>query len=143
MTLEREQAVGARLRAAREARQMTLVEAEAACGELSKSSISLIELTPNGAELLPCADAYARWLGFELVRRYGYELRRLPEREDSRARASEAADSSSSSKSGNRRRRGLEKTSSSSATASRASSTSRSGSRRTTPSKRRARRGGR
>lgn len=121
---------------------MTLIEAEAACGELSKSSMSLVELTPQGAELLPCADAYARWLGYELVRRYDYDLRRLPERE-SKARASDAADSISPSRSGSSRRRGAQKTSSSRATASRASITSRSGKRRTTTSKRRASRGGR
>lgn len=75
---EYEQTVGSRLRAARSARALTLIEVEELCPELSKSTVSRIELTPEGQELPPSAAMYAKFLGFELVRECFYDLVPLP-----------------------------------------------------------------
>jgi transcriptional regulator with XRE-family HTH domain len=80
MTSESEPTVGARLRAEREARRMTLMEVEERCPALSKSTVSRIELVPDGHELPPSAALYAKFLGFELVRECRYDLRPLPRR---------------------------------------------------------------
>lgn len=135
---EQEQAVGARLRAIRQLEGKTLVELEAASG-VSKSTISEIELTPVGEPLPPSAESYCRALGFELVRRFGYELR---PRDDS-ARASRTASSIASNTSTRRREEARPTLSSSRATASRASTAVRSGKQRSAASNRLASRGGR
>lgn len=94
MTWETERPVGLTLREARRAHGKTLVQCAAESG-VCKSTISAIELTPFGCELSPSAEAYAETLGFQLVRKFDYELRLLPEgerfrggRADSSSRAS-------------------------------------------------------
>jgi hypothetical protein len=56
------------------------MEVEEGCPDLSKSTVSRIELIPEGGELPPSAAMYAEFLGFELVRECRYDLRPLPRR---------------------------------------------------------------